>query len=144
MTLAFASCALLAFAAVGSAAESTAIKANVPFEFQIDDQVFPAGQYVVTYPISPVRNLILLSTPEGRALRMIFTHGFDARAWDSRTYLVFNAYGNQYFLSRIWSGALGSGRELRRSAEERNLRELLGHSAQGTKGMKVVHLAAAH
>jgi hypothetical protein len=143
VVLVVVSWALLALAANVCAAESTLIRVKVPFDFLVDGQSFPAGDYTLTYPQLPGRDQMLLSNAEGRGLRIIQTHGFEQRTWDTRTYVVFHGYGDQYFLSRVWSGGMGMGRELARSARERELVNKVAQNGSGKTAAKVIYLSAA-
>ena len=133
---------LLSLAANTCAAESTLIKVKVPFDFLVDGQSFPAGDYTIAYPLFSGHNQILLSNAEGRALRIIQTHTFEQRPWDTKTYVVFHGYGDQYFLSRIWSGGMGVGRELARSPQERELTNKVAQNGE-RPAVKEVYLTAA-
>ena len=94
------------------------LKVNIPFEFSVQDRLLPAGEYTVTR--GPLGMLIIRGV--GRHSTMIFGafHTQASRIREDST-LVFNQYGNQYFLSRIWSGGTENGEEVFKSRAEKRL-----------------------
>ena len=44
-----------------------------------------------------------------------------ANDWQAESKLIFNRYGNKYFLSQIWTAGSKSGRELPKSQRETEL-----------------------
>ena len=93
--------ALLALMAVialpGAMAQGVALKADVPFAFTVGDTPLPAGEYTVS---SPVNGLIRVENNQTHdAATVSISHGNHDAGHDSK--LVFNRYGNRYFLHRI-------------------------------------------
>ncbi len=76
-------------------AQSTAVKANVPFAFYVGDQKLPAGQYRLTQPMPGV---LYVAGDEGSI--QILSIPADNR--DGKTMLIFTKYGtDQLFLSEV-------------------------------------------
>jgi hypothetical protein len=63
----------------------------------------PAGHYHVYHPGDPY--LIVIEKDDGRARAMAYVHPETTKPNESSTKLVFNKYGNQYFLSQVWTEA---------------------------------------
>jgi hypothetical protein len=104
--------------AAGSAfAQSNTLRANIPFDFQIGGQLFPAG----SYRISPIGQ-----TSQAFAAVNVATHQADIfvpnRVSGSKpsatTKLVFHAYGDRYFLSQMWIEGSDTGLELQKKPIE--------------------------
>jgi hypothetical protein len=113
-------------AAVPANAQSTQqISAKVPFEFSVGDKTLPAGEYHVR---SITRAADVLSIQNDKTLQSIgrFTMRIRPNEKDTRVRLVFHRYGDQYFLSEVWGGYDGSGRQLVESKKEKNARRSAG------------------
>jgi hypothetical protein len=52
--------------------------------------------------------------------------------------LVFNRYGDHYFLSQIWEAGDNAGRELMKSREERQLERELAKTSNGPEKVAIV------
>lgn len=73
---------------------------DIPFAFMAGGVHLPAGQYHVYHPGDPY--LIVIEKDDGRARAMVYVHPSDVSTDVSDTKLVFNRYGNQYFLAQFW------------------------------------------
>lgn len=93
------------------------LKVNIPFEFSVRNRVLPAGEYIVRYRI---RHLLEIRTVDGRGVQF-FTFFTQARTTPIQSALVFHRYGDQYFLSKIWTEGEDTGREIFESRAEREL-----------------------
>jgi hypothetical protein len=76
-------------------------RVNVPFAFVAGGVHLPPGQYHVYHPGDPY--LIVIEKDDGRARAMEYVHPSTADPSSSNTKLVFNKYGDQYFLSQVWT-----------------------------------------
>lgn len=112
----------LAAAVVSANAQSTAIKANIPFEFVVGDKTLPAGDYSVT-TANTAHDALRIQSADGKnsALRL---SGPTEQKNKGRSRMVFHRYGQNYFLAEVWKGGT-EGRELAKSKQERAIeREL--------------------
>ena len=50
---------------------------------------------------------------------MVMTHAASINAPQAKSKLVFHRYGNRYFLTQVWSAGSSLGRELPKSAKEK-------------------------
>lgn len=96
--------ALVLIGAIGApsaTAQSTGVRAEVPFEFYAAGKLFPAGTYTLTQ-VNP--GTLRLSDSRGRA---IFVPADRALANpDEHNWIVFNQYGKKNFLAgAYWSGS---------------------------------------
>jgi len=115
----FATLGTLALLAAASAFGQQRIRVNIPFEFHLADAVLPAGQYEVNVGNHNMENLLSLECFECRASANATTFGIGGGA-DALTQgrLVFNKYGETYFLSQVWSPGYSQGRALNKSKTE--------------------------
>jgi hypothetical protein len=78
-------------------------RVDIPFSFVAGGVHLPAGHYHVYHPGDPY--LIVIEKDDGRARAMAYVHPSATNADESSTKLVFNKYGDQYFLSQVWTEA---------------------------------------
>jgi hypothetical protein len=97
----------------------TPMVATIPFEFVAGKTTLPAGEYKVG-DVSAGSAVLLIRSVDGRSAVMIITHGTGS-ASRAEGKLVFNRYGNRYFLSQVFSPGSSMGRELPKSKLEREI-----------------------
>ena len=98
------------------------LTANVPFDFTVSDKKLPAGKYSISRAQTSNGDLVLqIVSADGqknisRLTIPVITH----KPMNQGT-LVFNRYGNDYYLSEVWPAGGSTGRELLKSRTEREL-----------------------
>ncbi|HEV7681610.1 MAG TPA: hypothetical protein VGO68_05775 [Pyrinomonadaceae bacterium] len=119
--------ALLIIAGVSSANAQTQprvqLNLTIPFAFTIGDRVMPAGDYAVrcTNPSSDAK---VLQLTNGRESVLLRTNTVSGKSEDNAK-LVFNRYGDQYFLAQVWLASDADGMQALKSRTEKRLaREL--------------------
>jgi len=124
----FTMLSLFTMLAVASAHAQAAgvIRVNIPFDFIVKDTTLPAGEYTVEStsiePHDKLGPLLVIRSADGRGhATMVFANPVEASTGQAEAKLVFNRYGNRYFLSQIWTPANNVGCELIKSSLEREL-----------------------
>ena len=113
---------LVALTAVTYAQSDARLVFDLPFDFHVGDKVLPAGEYSVAQVTA---SGMAIRAQDGSEAAIFLSNALHPKArGDGKGQLVFNRYGDQYFLSRVWRPA-GDGRELMQSRRERNLRREL-------------------
>ncbi len=120
-------CTILAVAVVAIAAalpvlaQTITLKANIPFEFMVGEKVMPAGQYQITGTGSP--DVLRLEDFEAHSVVLAATQREYIRTDQpaAATKLVFNRYGNRYFLAEVVNGYAETGMRLPVTHAEREL-----------------------
>jgi hypothetical protein len=97
------------------------VKAQVPFDFTAGNKTIPAGECVVQSS-NMDGNVLLIRNAEAKASLLIMSSATEAKGGSADTVLVFERYGDRYFLSSI--RVQGSDRiyRLPRSKAESELR----------------------
>jgi hypothetical protein len=99
--------------------QSGMLVANIPFDFNVGKASLPSGEYNVK-PMS--QGSIVIQSKDGRQSAIALTNVTDSPKSLAVGKLVFNRYGDQYFLSKVLTpGGTGSGKELIRTQNEREL-----------------------
>jgi hypothetical protein len=111
---------VIGVAAAGTvSAQSVTLRAKIPFSFVVRGQTLPAGEYAMLPENGPY--VIVIQGIDHRAAVGAVVYATSGRSFRKQTpRLVFNVYGNQYFLSQIWSSG-DQGSQLPMSRSEREL-----------------------
>lgn len=114
MSKVFAAALALALTGVIPVAAQSIGTTHIPFAFYVGDTKLPAGSYEVQAVREQVMRIINISTKNVAAA---FSPIAITRANTSlqTSGLVFNRYGDEYFLSEMWPAGTSSGRMLPRS-----------------------------
>ena len=109
------SVALLAAASVCAQA-SQKLTVQIPFGFHVGDSMLPSGEYIVSTDVAP--GVVGLRSADAKSSVMILSIATQGSATSDTGKLVFNKYGDEYFLSQIWEAGNNRGSELRKSRRE--------------------------
>ena len=90
--------AIANFAMAGTSfAQSTGVRANVPFDFTVGNKLLPAG----TYTIKEQSDHVILITNHDKPIAALSLVNGDSNTSPNGGKLKFHRYGSQYFLSEI-------------------------------------------
>ena len=117
-----------ASAVVANGKTTKRLVVQVPFDFNVGDQVVPAGQYDVIIP-SITGGALWILNHDGDAQRMILVRTTERRGDKMIAKLVFHRYGSTYFLAQAWRSGDSTGCELSKTKQERALERELGKIA---------------
>jgi len=110
---------LLALLATGSAFGQQGMTFDVPFEFRVGTSVMPAGEYKVTQSLNS--GLTDIACEACKVDVRVLSHTGGGNNAPNQSRLVFNKYGDRYFLSSVWQSGTDLGRVLPVSGAEREL-----------------------
>jgi hypothetical protein len=88
----------------GAIGQQAAIKANIPFDFTVGNTWMPAGEYTISSPLQQV--VQLRSAGLAKTATIVSSQSFHESSSGSE--LVFDKYGDQYFLHRVECPAIAS------------------------------------
>lgn len=94
------------------------IVVNVPFDFTVGDKTLPAGEYFIVRNTQLSAEGLMIRSTDGRHGAFVLTKSVQAEDRQGASQLVFNRYGDHYFLSRVWASGQNNGRELFTSRAE--------------------------
>jgi hypothetical protein len=102
-----------------ASAQEPAVKADVPFDFTAGGKLLPSGTYVITSDIT-MPNVIHIRNLQHNVTAF---SGVNYSGKESKTgKLIFERYGNQYFLKEILCSAAPMNVELPTSKQEKEIR----------------------
>lgn len=100
------------------------MKFHIPFNSMFNKTSMPAGDYTVRILDGASAKVLLIQSDDGRVKAAAASSiAVTARESASHAKLVFNRYGDQYFLSQVWAPGQDIGRELYKSRLEREIRK---------------------
>ena len=94
------------------------VQASIPFAFTAGDTALPAGEYRVE-KVRDGSSILLIRCTEGKPAIMVATLPAATSEPQEKTKLIFHRYGNRYFLAQVWSAGSADGRQLPKSAKEK-------------------------
>ena len=110
-----------AFAALslgcGMAQTDEQLKTTIPFDFMAGKTKLPAGEYTVTSTFGS--SVVQIRDAEQRVQATVLASAKNVPANPSKSYLTFRVHGTRHYLASTWDGASGAGRELMKTAAER-------------------------
>ena len=113
----------IAVMTVGSAhgqSLASPIKINIPFDFQVSDKSFPAGEYSVSRLLHQSSDSVLkISSVDGKHSVVRLTIPAQTLNTRKKGTQAFHRYGEQYFLFQVWPAGAQTGRVLPKSRSER-------------------------
>jgi hypothetical protein len=107
----------LLLAVSAAQAQEARVKADVPFDFVVGNQVLPAGEYMVVPEGDALQAILIRSNDNKASALSIVSSCANSRTADT-TKLVFHRVGGRYFLSQIWAQGYAQGRQLPMSKTE--------------------------
>jgi len=118
---AFAAVAALTAAALPVAAQTAALKANVPFPFTVGSKAMGAGEYTITQDATAPVIILQHAAEQAGAVAMVAKRGLETPGAVRDTLLVFNRYGDRYFLAEVVDADDATVILLPKTAAEREL-----------------------
>jgi hypothetical protein len=100
----------------GQLQRSLAVK--VPFNFVVGETTLPAGEYTIEPSSIGTAAALLIRSAEGHMGVTFFANPVEANAIQAEAKVVFNRYGDRYFLAQVWTPEINIGRELVKSRLE--------------------------
>ena len=97
------------------------VKAQIPFDFVVGDKRLSAGTYVVS-PTSDEGAALLIQNATNKEGNIRLSNNIEPNKQDTNARLVFNRYGDTYFLVEVWRGGIGAGRRLLESRQEKAMK----------------------
>ena len=97
------------------------VKVSIPFDFTVDNQALPAGDYTISDWAAHAQSVIWLQSSDGKHVVVVSTHPSYALDPSASTKLIFQHSGGEYFLSQLWTLGRTSGREVQLSNRAKEL-----------------------
>ncbi len=97
------------------------LDADIPFQFHAGNAKFPAGKYRIHVLEDADLTVMEIASADGSASALFQVQESDANSAPAKSELIFNKYGNQYFLAKLFDEGNPSGSEVVESRYEKQL-----------------------
>jgi hypothetical protein len=100
----------------------TAIRATIPFDFNVRGKILPAGEYEIKRVGDQPDTLVIAGINDKHEHAAFVTEPVEESKIANRSEIIFHRYGDSYFLAEVVTGGEQTGRETMPSHQERELR----------------------
>jgi hypothetical protein len=113
-----------ALAASAKAQTARALRANIPFDFTVAGKKLAAGHYSITRANLASGDLVLdVNSLDDHSRVFPITIPVGTLTARDQSVLIFNRYGDEYFLAQVWAAGSTTGRAFAKSRRERQLQQ---------------------
>ena len=110
------------------------IEANIPFQFHAGNVKLPAGRYFIHVLDNTDLTVMEITSADGSTSALFDVQGTQATSSPAKSELIFDKYGNRYFLAKLFDEGNLSGSQVLKSRYEKRISQA---SAEGQE-----HVAA--
>ena len=103
--------------ATAAQAQTTNVKASIPFDFVVGDHAYPAGEYTVK-SMSQSSSAIRIDNADESEKGITLSNECQKGQPATQTTLVFQRMGDSYVLYQVWTAGNSLGREFPMSKKE--------------------------
>jgi len=97
------------------------LEVTVPFQFYAGNAKLPAGKYILHMLDNSDLRIMEISTADGSTSALFEVEDAEANAAPPRSELIFNKYGNRYFLARVFDEGNPDGSRVPESQYEKRV-----------------------
>ena len=112
------------------------LEADVPFQFHVGNTALPAGRYMIHELEGSDLTVMQISSADGKLSALFDVESAQAKTTPEKSELIFNKYGDSYFLSELFDEGNVDGSKLMTSREEKR--------ASKESGAEVAQVSARH
>lgn len=97
------------------------LEANIPFQFHVGNTKLPAGTYRIHMLDNTDLTLMEISSPDGSISALFEVQDAEVNTTPKKNELIFNKYGDRYFLTKLFDEGNANGSEVLKSKYEKRL-----------------------
>jgi hypothetical protein len=97
------------------------LEANIPFQFHAGDAKLPPGRYVIHVLNNSDLSLMEISSVDGSISALFAVHDAEANSTPAKIELIFNKYGDRYFLAKLFDEGHPDGSTVNESRYEKTV-----------------------
>jgi hypothetical protein len=97
------------------------IEVNIPFQFHAGNVKLPAGQYRIHLLDDADLTVLEISSVDGCTSALFQVQDTKTDSTPARTELIFNKYGDRYFLAKLFEEGSSSGSQVPQSRYEKKI-----------------------
>jgi hypothetical protein len=99
------------------------LEANIPFQFHAGDAKLPAGKYIIHHVDNGDLLMMEITSVDGSTSALFDVHDAEANSTPTKSELIFNKYGNRYFLAKLFDEGNPNGSTVDESRYEKRVSE---------------------
>ena len=97
------------------------LEVTIPFQFHAGDTKLPAGKYFVHTVDNSDLTIMEIISADGSTSALFEVHDAEANSTPAKSELIFNKYGNRYFLAKLFDEGNPSGSTVDKSRYEKKV-----------------------
>ena len=97
------------------------LEVNIPFQFHAGNAKLPPGNYIIRMLDNSDLTIMEISSADGSTSALFQVQEAEANSTPAKSELIFNKYGNRYFLAKLFDEGNPSGSEVPKSAYEKKI-----------------------
>jgi hypothetical protein len=105
------------------------LEVNIPFQFHAGNAKLPPGKYVIHVLDDTDLRVMEIASADGSASAIFEVQDTQANSTPTKSELIFNKYGNRYFLAKLFDEGNASGSELLKSRYEKKVSQETAEAA---------------
>ena len=98
-----------------------ALEVTIPFQFYAGNAKLPAGKYILRTLDNSDLTIMEISTPDGSTSALFEVQDAEANSAPRKSELIFNKYGNRYFLAKVFDEGNPDGSKVPESQYEKRV-----------------------
>jgi hypothetical protein len=95
------------------------MEADIPFQFHAGNTKFPAGKYIIHLLDNTDQSVIEIRSADGTSSTLFDVRAAVANGEPAKSELIFNKYGERYFLTKLFEEGAADGNEVIESRYEK-------------------------
>ena len=97
------------------------LEVNIPFQFHAGDAKLPPGKYMIHTIDSSDLTVMEISSADGSVSALFDVRDAEANSTPAKSELIFNKYGNRYFLAKLFDEGNPNGSTVGESRYEKKV-----------------------
>ena len=131
-------CAAAIYPAKSEAQMLGDLEADIPFQFHAGDAKLPAGRYTIHRLDDSNEAVLEITSADGKVSAVFSIEASQASTTPVKSELIFNKYGDRYFLSQLFDEGSTSGSKVTESRYEKKVSQA---SVNGQEHVSAKHRA---
>jgi hypothetical protein len=97
------------------------LEVTIPFQFRAGDAKLPPGNYIIHTVDNAGLKIMEISSADGSTSALFEVHDAEANSTPAKSELIFNKYGNRYFLAKLFDEGNPNGSAVDESRYEKKV-----------------------
>jgi hypothetical protein len=97
------------------------LEVTIPFQFHAGNAKLPAGKYIIHMLDNSDLTVMEISSADGSTCALFQVQDAEANSTPAKSELIFNKYGNRYFLAKVFDEGNANGSEVSKSTYEKKV-----------------------